>query len=170
MELSYFKVEESKELAVVQEIDLDESIFTNIIDKIIMCMTSLGINLDDKSVYYQRLTNKTSILAIKLCSGEDSDTNNFMFNGCDASYFNGHGSCDVYLHANKKIGQEAMKMANMMSRDIVDFFDTVEGELAIKGFSESELFIKIPLVREKEVKKENKDNRVLKFVKNIFKK
>lgn len=170
MELSNFKVEESKELAVVQEIDLDESIFTDIIDKIIMCMTSLGISLDDKSVYYQRFANKTSILAIKLGKGEDSDTNNFMFNGCDATYFNGCGSCDVYLHANKKIGQEAMKMANMMSRDIVDFFDTVEGELAIKGFSESELFIKIPLVREKEVKKENKDNRVLKFVRNIFKK
>lgn len=170
MELSSFKVEESKELAVVQEIDLEESIFTDLIDLICTNMTRLGINLDDKSVYYQRFANKTSILAIKLGKGEDSDTNNFMFNGCDATYFNGHGSCDVYLHANKKIGQEAMKMANMMSRDIVEFFDTIEGELAIKGLSESELFIKIPLVKEKEQSKDNKENRVLKFVRNIFKK
>ena len=170
METSCFKVEESKELAVIQEIELEEGIFTDILDKICMNMSRLGIQLDDKCVFYQRYANKTSILAIKLCKGEDSDTNNFMINGCDATFFNGHSSCDVYLHANKKVGQQAMNMANMMSRDITGFFDTIEGELVLKGLSNSELFIRMPLVKETEVKKDNKQNKVLKFVKNIFKK
>ena len=74
MEISCFKVDESKELAVIQEFDLEEGIFTDILDKICMNMSRLGIQLDDKCVFYQRYANKTSILAIKLCKGEDSDT------------------------------------------------------------------------------------------------
>ncbi len=170
MELSKFKVEESTELSVLQTIDIDENIFLDIIDKVISCMTRLGIKLDDKNVYYQRYANKTSILAIKLGKGEDSDTNNFMFNGCDATYFNGDRSCDVYLHANKKIGQEAMNMANMMSGDIVEFFNTIEGELALNGLSDSELFIRMPLSKEKDKKNDKKGNRLLKVVKNMLKK
>lgn len=170
MELSKFKVEESTELSVLQTIDIDENIFLDIMDKVISCMTRLGIKLDDKSVYYQRYANKTSILAIKLGKGEDSDTNNFMFNGCDATYFNGDRSCDVYLHANKKIGQEAMNMANMMSSDIVEFFNTIEGELALNGLSDSELFIRMPLSKDKDKKNGKKGNRLLKVVKNMFKK
>ena len=77
MEISCFKVEESKELAVIQEFVLEEGIFTDILDEICMNMSRLGIQLDDKCVFYQRYANKTSILAIKLCKGEDSDTNNF---------------------------------------------------------------------------------------------
>ncbi len=170
MELSKFKVEESTELSVLQTIDIDENIFLDIMDKVISCMTRLGIKLDDKSVYYQRYANKTSILAIKLGKGEENDTNNFMFNGCDATYFNGDRSCDVYLHANKKIGQEAMNMANMMSSDIVEFFNTIEGELVLNGLSDSELFIRIPLSNGKDKKNDKKGNRLLKVVKNMFRK
>ena len=170
MQIDNFKVEDSKELTVLQEIDIDESIFLDIRSKIINAMNSLGIKLDGKSIYYQRFANKTSILAVKLGKGEDSDTNNFMFNGCDATYFDGHRSCDVYLHANKKIGQEAMAMANRVSRDIVDFFDTLEGELAIKGLSNSELLIRIPLVMEDKKEKDIKENSVIKLIKSIFKK
>ena len=170
MELSNFKVEDSRELSTIQEFELEESIFTDLVDKIITNMSRIGISLENKCVFYQRFANKTSILAIKLGNGEDSDTNNFMFNGCDATYFDGNNTCDVYLHANKKIGQEAMQMANMMSRDIVEFFDTIEGEFVIKGMADSELFIKIPLVRQQEKSNDKKENKVLKFVKNIFKK
>lgn len=170
MELSNFKVEESRELATIQEFELEESIFTDLVDKIITNMSRIGISLEDKCVFYQRFANKTSILAIKLGKGEDSDTNNFMFNGCDAMYFDGTNTCDVYLHANKKVGQEAMQMANIMSRDIVEFFDTIEGELILKGLSNSELFIKILLVKQQEKSNDKKENKVLKFVKNIFKK
>ena len=46
MELSNFKVENSTELSVVNEINIDESIFTNIIDIISNAMNRLGINLD----------------------------------------------------------------------------------------------------------------------------
>lgn len=168
MELSNFNVENSTELSVVNEINIDESIFTDMIDTISNAMNRLGIKLDGKSIYYQRNANKTSILAVKLCNGDDNDTNNYMINGCDATYFNGHGSCDVYLHANKKVGQAAMNMANMVSSDIVSFFDTIEGELALNGLTESELFIRIPLGIKEEQVKDNKENRVLRFVRKIF--
>ena len=168
MELNNFKVEESTELTVLQEINIDENIFYNIVEIINKNMTKLGIQLDDKIIYYQRYANKTSILAIKLCKGEDTDTNNFMFNGCDATYFNGHNTCDVYLHANKKVGQTAMQMANMMSKDITEFFDCIEGELAVKGLSGTELFIRIPLVADNKKQKDNKENRILKLIRNIF--
>lgn len=168
MELNNFNVENSTELSVINEINIDESVFIEIIDIISNAMSRFGIKLEGKSIYYQRSANKTSILAIKLCNGDDNDTNNYMFNGCDATYFNGHNSCDVYLHANKKVGQIAMNMANLVSSDIVRFFEVVEGELVLNGLSESELFIRIPLGIKEEETKNNKDNRVLRFVRKIF--
>ncbi len=170
MELSNFKVEESTELAVLNEIDLDEGIFLDIVEKITFCLNRLGIKLDGKSVYYQRYANKTSILAIKLANGEDSDVANFMFNGCDANDYAKYMSCDVYLHADKKVSQASLNIANMITHDIVEFFKMLEGELALKGLSDSELFIRIPLEKDKKVDKNNKDNRLLKLVRNIFKK
>ena len=167
MELSKFKVEESTELMLVDTINTD--IFNDIVERIIRCMNLLGINLEDKSIYYQRYSNKTSILAVKVSKGGDDDIANFMFNGCDANYFGQCSCCDVYLHAEAKSGQQSMKIANMISSDIVDFFNLIEGELAINGLSENEFFIKIPLGRE--VVKENKtENKALKFIRNIFKK
>ena len=170
MELDNFKVEESTELAVLNEIDIDENIFLSIVDKITACMESLRIPLEGKSVYYQRYANKTSVLAIKLGKGEDNDVANFMFNGCDASEFAKYLSCDVFLHADKKVGQASLDIAREMTKDIVDFFHTLEGELAIKGLFDTELFVKIPLSKDKKVDKNNKDNRLLKLVRNIFKK
>ena len=141
MELSKFKVEESIELALFDTAIVDENIFMNIVDKIVLCMSSLGINLDGKDVYYQRYANKTSILAIKVSNGEDHDVANFMFNGCDASEFERYMSCDVYLHAEAKSAQYSIKIANMISSDIVDFFNTLEGELVLNGCFDSEFFI-----------------------------
>ena len=170
MELSNFKVENSVELSVINSVDLDESIFRDIIEKIINCMKMLGIRTDDKSVYYQRNANKTSILAIKVGNGEDGDVANFMFNGCDATDYARYMSCDVYLHADKKVGQASMEIANMISNDIVEFFNTMEGELALKGLSYTELFLRIPLESEQKEKNNNNENRLLRMVRNIFKK
>lgn len=170
MELSNFKVENSVELSVINSVDLDESIFRDIIEKIINCMKMLGIKTDDKSVYYQRNANKTSILAIKVGNGEDGDVANFMFNGCDATDYARYMSCDVYLHADKKVGQASMEIANMISNDIVEFFNTMEGELALKGLSYTELFLRIPLESEQKEKNNNNENRLLRMVRNIFKK
>lgn len=170
MELSNFKVENSVELSVINSVDLDESIFRDIIEKISNCMKMLGIKTDDKSVYYQRNANKTSILAIKVGNGEDGDVANFMFNGCDATDYARYMSCDVYLHADKKVGQVSMEIANMISNDIVEFFNTMEGELALKGLSDTELFLRIPLESEQKVKNNNNENRLLRMVRNIFKK
>lgn len=167
MELSEFRVEEATSLMLVDSIDKD--IFNGITEKIISCMSQLGIDLEDKSIYYQRYSNKTSILAIKVSKGEDTDIANFMFNGCDANYFGQCSTCDVYLHAEAKSGQPSMKIANMISSDIVDFFNMIEGELAINGFSDSEIFIKIPL-SDRVVKQKQEENRALKFIRNIFKK
>ena len=46
MELSNFNVENSTELSVVNEINIDESIFTDMIDTISNAMNRLGIKLD----------------------------------------------------------------------------------------------------------------------------
>lgn len=167
MELSNFKVEESRELSVDDTLDIDNEIFKSIVDKISYCLKKLDVSLEDKSVYYQRNANKTSILAIKVCNGDDSDTTNFMFNGCDATDYAKYMSCDVYLHADKKVGQVSMSIANMISHDIVDFFSAIEGELAIKGLSDSELFVRISLASE--IKKKE-DGKFLRLVRNIFKK
>lgn len=167
MELSKFKVEESTELALFDSTIVDENIFIDIVDKIILSMNSLGISLEGKDVYYQRYANKTSILAIKVSNGEDSDVANFMFNGCDASEFERYMSCDVYLHAEAKSAQTSMKIANMISSDIVDFFNTLEGELVLNGNFDNEFFIRIPLCTKEKKKKENN---ILQLIKNIFKK
>ena len=167
MELSNFKVEESKELAFLDTLDINEEIFFNIVKKLVACMRKLGINLNNKSIYYQRNTDKTSILAVKVSQGEDSDVANFMFNGCDAREYARYMSCDVYLHADAKSGQQSMGIANMMSRDIVDFFNTIEGELALKGLSDNELFIRIPLEQYISKENEKKDTKFLRLV-NFF--
>ena len=167
MEFSNFNVEGSTSLSVIDTIDIDSEIFEDIIDKITRCMMKLNIKLDNKSIYYQRNANKTSVLAIKVGNGSDNDIANFMFTGCDANYFKDSLSCDVYLHADKKVGQVSMSIANMISSDIVDFFNTVEGELVIKGLSETELFVRIPLGVQT---KKKEDSKFLRLVKNIFKK
>ena len=167
MVLSNFNVEDSTSLSVIDNIDIDSEIFESIIDKITKCMISLNIKLDNKSVYYQRNANRTSILAIKLSNGSDNDIANFMFNGCDANYFKDSLSCDVYLHADKKVGQVSMNIANMISSDIVDFFNNIEGELAVKGLCDTELFVRIPLGVQT---KKKEDSKFLRLVKNILKK
>lgn len=167
MELNNFNVEESRELSVIDTLGIDSEIFKSIVDKISYCLKKLNVNLEGKSVYYQRNMNKTSILAIKVSNGDDCDVTNFMFNGCDANEYARYMSCDVYLHADKKVGQVSMNISNMISSDIVDFFNTIEGELAMKGLSDSELFVKIPLTSET---KKKEDGKFLKLVRNIFKK
>ena len=87
MEFSNFNVEGSTSLSVIDTIDIDSEIFEDIIDKITRCMMKLNIKLDNKSVYYQRNVNKSSVLAIKVGYGSDNDIANFMVNGCDANYF-----------------------------------------------------------------------------------
>ncbi len=164
MDLSKFKVEESTDIALVNQVD--EVIFSNILDKIRICMMELGISLEGKSVYYQRNADRTSILAIKLCNGSDSDTTNFMFNGCDAREFYKYASCDVFLHADGKISGRAVNVANRISNDIVEFFNTIEGELVLKELYDSEFFVSIPLERNKD--KSSKRGRLLSLVKNIF--
>lgn len=167
MELSNFKPLDSSELAVIDNLDLNSEIFNDILDKIVFCMKKLNIRMDDKCVYYQRSSNKTSILAIKVSNGDDCDVANFMFNGCDATSYHRYMLCDVYLHAEAKSGQASMNIANMISRDIVDFFNTMEGELALKGLSDAELSIRIPLVSDTKKKEEGK---FLKLIRNVFKK
>ena len=60
-----------------------------------------------------------------------------------------------------------MNIANMMSRDIVDFFNTIEGELALKGLSDNEFFIRMPLEQYVSKDNEKKDTKFLKLV-NFF--
>ena len=53
----------------------------------------------------------------------------------------------MYLHADAKVARSASNVANMISKDIVDFFNTIEGELVLHDLMDTEIMVKIPLVQ-----------------------
>ena len=77
MELSNFNVENSTELSVVNEINIDESIFTNIIDIISNAMNRLGIKLDGKSIYYHSMYSKTNNQTVKVTDAINFANSNY---------------------------------------------------------------------------------------------
>ena len=84
-----------------------------------------------------------------------------MFNGADASYFRDSHRCDVYLHANAKCAQLASRMANLISKDIVKFFNDMEEYLLNNYMNDLEFSIRIPLVQNKNVEKESGVKRLI---------
>lgn len=147
IELSNFNIERCTELSLINDLSFANEIFLSIVEKIIDCMKKLKIDINGKCLYYQRYPNKTSVLAIKLNDEVDTDYTNYMLNGCDANYFDSSVMCDVYLHADAKVARSASNVANMISKDIVDFFNTIEGELVLHDLMDTEIMVKIPLVQ-----------------------
>lgn len=163
-EINYLSVLNTDNL---DTIDINKECIDEIIQTITYTLNKLNINLEGKSVYYQRNSNKISILAIKLADGDDQDVSNYMFNGGDARSFEHFNSCDVFLHADAKVGQKAMNIANMISRNIVEFFNKMEKYYLDNGMVDTEVSFRIPLGED--FKKEtSQDNGVRSLIKRFF--
>lgn len=163
MNLESFDLTNSLVVTDYEEHGINFKYFNKILERIRAVFKELHISVNDKSIYYERYSNKTSILAIKLANGDDFDSTLYMFNGCDASSFEKYSSCDVYLHADKKVAQLASRMANLMSRDIVRFFEDFESELLSNNQSNISFSLRMPIYE-----KEKKSNVVPKKLAKIF--
>lgn len=147
-------------------LEIDINHFIGIKEIVLKVLQKLKINTNDLIIYYERQENGTSILAIKVEQGHDEDIANYMFNGSSVNYYHDKISCDVYLHAEAPAAQKSVKIAGLISRDIVNFFEELETELLLKKLSNCSFSLKIPL-QENELKKEN--NVLKKVFQNIFK-
>lgn len=145
---------QSDELAELDGLNIDIEEFNKILNLIRNTFIKNKFALDDMGIYYERKQNGTSILAIKVTSGDDNDMKNYMINGSSAYVSGDKVFCDVYLHANAKSAKRANLLAGLISRDIVKFFQNVEQDLYIKGLFDSEYSLFVPLNNEIEVEKE----------------
>ena len=145
MEFFEFNTSESLEMLELSSSKINEDPFVKIKQKILLIFNKLGINVDTKSIYYERHNNKQSILAIKISNGKDFDMSNYMINYCITNYSNNKPSCDIGFHANAKVGQSAMHIANNITKDIIDFFETVEKDLFDKNLTSIDFSLTIPL-------------------------
>ena len=166
MNFKKIDVSNCKELTDLSSVDINIQEFYRIIEIIKLALKSIGVNLEGMQVYYQRNVDTTSILAIKVSQGKDSDIDNYMFNGCKAWKHGSNVSCDVYMQSEAKSAQKSMKLANLISRDIVDFFDEIENDLLKNNKFDLSLSLIMPL----DIKKEKEENNIKKLVKRILKK
>lgn len=120
-------------------------------------------------IYYQRNNDATSILAIQVVKGDNKDITNYMINGSKAWKQKETVYCDVYMHANKKCSEKAMKISNLISCFIVEFFEAFEKELLKTNNFDISLSIEIPLIDKKE-ETQKEDNCIKKIIKRIMKK
>lgn len=143
---------------------IDMQNFNYIIEIIRNAFKRLNINPEGKSIYYKRYTNGNSVLAIKVSQGDDNDISNYMFNGCDVF----GGKCNVYMHSKPKSSQKSMNIANLISKEIVLFFEKIEHNLSKNNLSDIEFSIKIPLTKELDTKLISKKSKIKKLIKNMF--
>lgn len=57
--------------------------------------------------------------------------------------------CDIYLHADAKSGNYAQKIINILSKQIIEFFENVENDLCRKNELTKEINYLISLNKEK---------------------
>lgn len=148
--MEMFDVSASVDIAQFKSSDLDESKFEDIIELLKIVFEKIGVNAENKVVYYQRFCDGKSVLAIKVLDGVDEDKNNYMFVGCNTKYYGNDKSCDVYMHAEAKAGQISIKISNLIASKIVGFFETIEQDLLDKNATKLEAFLRFTLVKEKE--------------------
>lgn len=158
---------ESLELAEIVEFNINEKNFKEMVEIVNDAFQRLSINPNGMSIYYQRNSNGTSILAIKVTQGDDSDTDNYMINGCNVNYYSNDLTCDVYLHANAKSAQKASNLASYISRYIVTFFEKVERDLLDKKLIDLEMSLRMPLKPEESFH-EKEQKGIKKFIKTLF--
>lgn len=123
--------------------------FQTLKEKIIHTFNLLNYPKEDMSIYYERHSNCSSILAIKLSKGNDEDTTNYMINICKSEVRSKEIICDIGYHANAKISKRAVCIANLITKDIITFFETVEQELLNKNLHHMTFSVLIPLEMQK---------------------
>ena len=145
MELEQIDIINHNKLTELIPLEINIENFNHITEIIRIALNRLKINTEDLSIIYQRHTDGTSILAIKVCNGDNNDLENYMFNGCNVDYYQDSLSCDVYLHAKSKASKNSVNLSNLISKEIINFFEEVEKELLKKDLKNLELYVKIPL-------------------------
>lgn len=156
MELSKFNNTNNIDISELNTLNINLEIFEIIKNKIIETFNKIELSTQDMSIYYERHSDGSSILAIKLSKGEDFDMANYMINGCLVEYYNNEVMCDIGFHADKKVGQRALNIARINTKDIINFFKTLEQEIYNHGLSDIELSLQIPLDTYQEKEKSNK--------------
>lgn len=138
-------------------------IFKKIINQIKNTYSILNIDTNDMYIYYQRLPDKTSILALKVNSGDSDDKSNYMFTGCNPSYYDNKVFCEVYMHADAKSAKNTIDISRLISKDIVNFFKELEQVIYNNNELDKELSIIIPLENQSEiVRKATKSKKISK--------
>lgn len=173
MELNEININDCRELSEINDMNIDEKIFEDLITLVKNTFKRLSINTNDMYMYYQRFANQTSVLALKVTSGSNDDIENYMINGCDARWNRSNDiSCDVYLHAKAKSAKKSTEIAGLISKDIVNFFNKIETELNKNNLKNIELSVFLPLFEKKDTEeksqevKESKIKRLIRKFKN----
>lgn len=131
----------------IENLNINRELFNDLRDLLLVVFNILKININDKIIYYERASDGKSILAIKVLDGDESSKDNYMFVGCNAKYSKDSVTCDVYMHAEAKAGQNCIKISNIISSKLVDFFKNLENDLLEEDLRNIEFSTKIPFVK-----------------------
>lgn len=154
----------TKELVKLDDINFDTGEFYKIMEVFKIALRKNSINPGGMQMIYQRKEDATSILAVQVTNGLDNDMSNYMINGCQAWKRGNDVNCDVYLHAEAKSAQKSARLASMITKDIVSFFENVEKELIKKGLYDISMSMMVSL----EDTKEKEETGVKKLLKRFF--
>ena len=154
----------TKELVKLDDINFDTGEFYKIMEVFKIALRKNSINPEGMQMIYQRKEDATSILAVQVTNGLDNDISNYMINGCQAWKRDNDVSCDVYLHAEAKSAQKSVRLASIVTKDIVSFFENVEKELIKNGLYDISISMMMPL----EETKEKEETGVKKLIKRFF--
>ena len=152
----------------------DYKLFEKIVPEIKTIFRKIGIDSNNKYLYYERKKNGTSILAIQLINGNKNDVSNYMVFGCrsliDSTFTNKSVCCDIYLYADAKSGNYAQNILNVISKQIIEFFEYIENDLCIKNELTKEISFLIPLNQWKIISSSDEQNNIKTKILSIFKK
>ena len=153
MNLENFYITNTKNINYINEQSQIIEPLKKIITKIQNAFNILNIDNHNMYIHYQRQSDKNSILAIKVTPGDNNDKSNYMFTGCNPSYYNNQVLCDVYMHADAKSAQRTIELSRIISKDITNFFKEVEKIIYENNEFEKEFSIIIPMENKSEIKK-----------------
>lgn len=163
MELDRINMNNINGVMDLENIDIEE--FNKIREVFKFNLDKLGINVEDMKMFYQRNEDATSVLAVQVTKGLDNDVSNYMINGCKAWNHGSSVNCDVYLHAEAKSAQKSVRLASLITKDVVSFFENVENGLLKSNNFDLSFSIMMPI----EEVKEKEDTGVKKLIKRFFK-
>lgn len=171
-----FNNENNKNSNIKKNIDqyLYEENFNELINSVQEIFCIANINLSNSHIYYERKSNKTSMLAIKITEGNNQDKENYVFFGCSAFPRTNDVDCDVYIHADAKSNRSTNKFLSSSNhgRVITTFFEKLEKQLLKDKNSDLELSLIIPLKIEKEkaLSKSSQSDKGIKRLLRLFNK